>query len=79
MKPRRRSLIMSITLALTILVGVILGQGDPVRSNETLIRLNAAKAKAVEQQQDELKRRERQEFEQRFNEMLDAVERFSET
>lgn len=70
---------MSITLALTILVGVILGQGDPVRSNETLIRLNAAKAKAVEQQQDELKRRERQEFEQRFNEMLDAVERFSET
>ena len=78
MKLHRESYITSfVVLALTILTGVLFGQGDPVRSDETLIRLNAARAKAVEHQQDELKWRERQEFEQRFNEVIDAVERFS--
>lgn len=49
MKTRRQSCtLVSAAAAVTILAGLLLGQGDPVRANEAAIRLNIARAKAID-------------------------------
>jgi hypothetical protein len=64
---------------LTSIVLFLLMQQDPVRQMDRALMLQAAREQALDRQTQQMKDVRRQQFEQRFNKLLEALQRFSST